>query len=444
VSVRFVRTPEGKRLAYKETGDGPTLIFAAWWVSHLELHESDPQFRRFFEKLSKRHRVVRYDRIGAGLSDRDRETFTLEGELADFTALVDHIGAPRVDVFGSSFGGPLAIAYASRNPERVGKLVLYGTYAKGSEVAPREVQEAFGTLVRSSWGVGSRAMTDLFNPNADAATRARYALLQREAATPETAANILRLHYGLDATAYVAGVRAPALVLHRRGDRAIRYDLGRELAAKLADATFRTLEGSEHMPWEGDGDAVADATLAFLSGEKNKTASNEPELRRDGEVWLVAFGGKEARVRDSKGMGDLARLVARPGEAIHVRELLGAPVVEGRSEPTVDQRALRSYKERLEEIDAELEVADAGRTGKLRREREALLERLAADTGLRGRARKLNDPVERARKTVAARIRDALARIATVHPELGRHLQASISLGARCSYRALENGSRRR
>ncbi len=186
----------------------------------------------------------------------------------------------------------------------------------------------------------------------------------------------------------------------------------------------------------------------FSPANKPKAASNEPELRRDGEVWLLSFAGKEARVRDSKGMGDLARLVARPTEAIHVLELLGAPVVQRQSEETVDAKALRSYKQRLEEIDAELEGAerhaDKGRVDKLGREREAILERLAADTGLRGRARKLNDPVERARKTVAARIRDALARIAAVHPELGKHLQQSTSLGVRCSYVAPETGSRRR
>ncbi len=439
MGVKFVRTTDGRRLAYKETGDGPTLVITAWWVSHLDRMEEDPPFRRFFEKLSERFRVVRYDRVGVGLSDRERDAFTLDGEVADLEVLVDRVGAKKVHLFGSSFGGPLALAYAARQPERIDKIVLYGASADGTALAPRDVQEAFATLVRSSWGVGSRAMTDLFHPNADADTRARHAMIQRESATAEIAARLLKLHYAIDVTSRLDAVRAPALVLHRRGDRAVRYELGRQLAAKLHDATLKTLEGSEHMPWEGDGDAVASALIEFLAGGKPETVASHPELRQDGEVWTIAFRKKEARVRDSKGMGDLAPPMARPGEAVHVLELVGSPIVSGAIDSTLDERALRSYKQRLAALDAELDSAerdaDAGRTEKLASERQALLDRLGADVGLRGRARKLGDPVERARKTVASRVKDALERISAVHPDLGEHLERSVALGVRCTYR---------
>ena len=447
MGVKFVRTSDGKRLAYKETGEGPTLVITAWWVSHVERMEDDPSFRRFVDSLAEKFRVVRYDRVGVGLSDRNREALTLEQELDDLDVLVERLGAKKVHLLGSSFGGPLALAFAARRPDAVDKIVIYGSAADGTRLAPREVQDAFETLVRSSWGVGARAMSDLFNPNADAEARARHAMLQRESASAEMAARFLRLHYSIDVTSRLADVRAPVLVIHRRGDRAIRWDLGRDLAASLRDATFRTLEGPEHLPWEGASDAVVAATTEFIRGEKTPAASRA-ELRRDGEVWTVAFRKKEARVRDSKGMGDLARLLARPGEALHVLELVGSPVVEAASDDVLDRKALRSYKERLEAIDGELEAAernaDTGRVTKLAAERKTLLERLGADVGLRGRSRKLADPVERARKTVAARIRDTLARIAAVHPDLGKHLEESVSLGVRCTYRPLEIASRGR
>lgn len=446
VTVRFFRNRAGRRLAYAVDGVGTPLVFPPWWVSHLERQAEDPPFRRFFEALARRFRVVRYDRLGVGMSDRRRRSFTFTGELADLAALVDHLGAPVVHLFGSSFGGPLAVAYAALHPRRVGKVVLYGTYAQGAALAPRAVRRAIGALVRSSWGLGSSALTDLFHPGADAATRRRYVVLQRAAADAETAAALLELHYALDARRYLAAIRAPVLVLHRRGDRAIPYRHGRELAARVPDATLVTLEGIEHMPWEGDAGAVQDAAIAFLDGgdreRRGEARPPGPELRRDGEVWSLRFEGRGALLRDCKGVADLARLVAAPGEEVHVFDLLRLPAGErrdrGSAEPALDRRALASYRRRLAEIDAAIAEAEGrlegGSAGALAREREALLDQIAADTGLGGRPRRLNDPVERARKAVTARIRDAIRRIGRVDPALGRHLEASVSTGVRCTY----------
>ncbi len=447
MKVRFFQNRAGHRLAYAADGAGTPLVFSPWWVSHLERQADDPAFRRFFAAFARRFLVVRYDRLGVGMSDRRRRSFTFGGELADLAALIDHLGAPVVHLFGSSFGGPLALAYAARHPRRVGKVVLYGTHAQGAALAPREARRAIVALVRSSWGLGSGAMADLFHPGADAATRRRYVVLQRAAADAETAAALLELHYALDARRYLAAVRAPVLVLHRRGDRAIPHRHGRELAARLPDATLTTLDGNEHMPWEGDAAPVVDAAIAFLDGtdrgRKDEAGPLRPELRRDGEVWSLRFEGQGALLRDCKGVADLARLVATPGEEVHVFDLLGVPAGErrdrGRADPALDRRALASYRRRLAEIDAAIAEAegrpDAERAWALAREREALLGQLAADTGLGGRPRRLNDPVERARKAVTARIGDAIRRIERVHAGLGRHLGAAVSTGVRCVYR---------
>ncbi len=173
MTVRFFRNRAGRRLAYAAEGGGAPLVFTPWWVSHLERQAEEPAFRRFFAAFARRFRVVCYDRLGVGLSDRRRRSFSFQGELADLAALVDHLGAPVVHLFGSSFGGPLALAYAARHPGRVGRLVLYGTYAHGGALAPRQVRRAIGALVRDSWGLGSGALADLFHPGADASTRRR-------------------------------------------------------------------------------------------------------------------------------------------------------------------------------------------------------------------------------------------------------------------------------
>jgi hypothetical protein len=197
------------------------------------------------------------------------------------------------------------------------------------------------------------------------------------------------------------------------------------------------------MPWEGDAQPIVDAVVAFAgAGRQRREASRgnatEAVLWRDGEVWTLRFGGRQALLKDAKGMGDLARLLARPGEAVHVLEILGGvrPRGAARAEPTLDRKALASYRTRLADIEEALgEAASEPRRAQLEKEREALLRQLAVDTGLGGRTRKLNDPVERARKAVAARIRDAIRRIAKVHPEAGTHLDASVATGLCCVYR---------
>jgi hypothetical protein len=168
-----------------------------------------------------------------------------------------------------------------------------------------------------------------------------------------------------------------------------------------------------------------------------KTADAEAELRRDGEVWTLRFEGRTVLLKDAKGIADLARLLARPGQDIHVLDILGVERPKASpAEPSLDRKALASYRARLRDIDEAIgDTADDAKGRKLAREREALLRQLAVDTGLGGRVRKLNDRGERARKTVTARIRDAIRRIRQVHPRLGEHLQGAVVTGVCCVYR---------
>jgi pimeloyl-ACP methyl ester carboxylesterase len=441
--VRFFRDRGGHRVAYSEQGQGPRLVLPAWWVSHLERDADNPAYRRFFDALAAHFRVVRYDRLGVGLSDRVPRPFTLDTELEHLGALVEHLAADRVHLFGLSCGGPTALAFATRHPARVDKMVLYGSYLEGRKLSPDKVKHALVALVRAHWGLGSRTLTDIFYPGADAAVQRAFRTLQREASDAETAARLLELTYALDASPFVAQVTASVLVLHRRDDRAIAYPHGRELAARLSGARFVTLDGSIHMPWEGDAQPIVDAVVAF-AGEGGRPRKPSPAtaaeaaLWRDGEVWTLRFGGRQVLLKHAKGIGDLARLLVRPGEAVHVLEILGDAPPRGTppADPTLDRKALASYRTRLADIEEALgDATSEPRRVELEKERDALLRQLAVDTGLGGRTRKLNDPVERARKAVAARIRDAIRRIGKVHPAVGTHLEASVATGLCCVYR---------
>jgi pimeloyl-ACP methyl ester carboxylesterase len=439
--VRFFTSREGHRIAYADEGRGTPLVLPAWWVSHLEKDAESAAYGRFFSALAARFRVVRYDRLGVGLSDRVPRPFTLDIEVEHLEALVDQLQVDRVHLFGFSCGGPTAVAFAARHPERVSKVVLYGSYVEGQKLASDHVKQALPGLVRAHWGLGSRALADIFYPGADAAMQRAFAVLQREGADAETAARLLELTYALDVSPFVDRIGVPVLVLHRREDRAIPYEEGRKLAARLGDARLVTLEGGVHPPWGGDWRPIVEAVIAFAGSRGHEASSGddagEAELRRDGEVWTIRFGGRKVLLKDAKGISDLARLLVRPGEEVHVLEMLGGDrPPSSRAEPALDRKALASYRRRLAEIDEALrdEPGDT-RRAKLQREREALVHQLAADTGLGGRTRTLNDPIERARKAVAARIRDAIRRIGKVHPELGEHLDGAVATGHCCVYR---------
>jgi pimeloyl-ACP methyl ester carboxylesterase/DNA-binding CsgD family transcriptional regulator len=288
-AIRFLEFA-GRRVAYAVTGDGPPLVAPAWWISHLELDWADPAFRGLWESVGEGYTVVRYDRLGVGLSGRDvrDQDLTLDGEVALLRAVLDELALERAVLVGGSSGGCAAIAFAARFPERVSRLLLYGAYANGSSITSSEARDAIVATVRSHWGLGSRLLADIFLGEANSAEQERLARYQRAAASPETAATLLELIYRNDVRAELQSVTAPTLVVHRRGDRAIPYGLGREIAALIPGATLVALEGSAHFPWAGDWQSVA---RALRSAERSQTPA-----RVGGEPATVLLSGREQEV----------------------------------------------------------------------------------------------------------------------------------------------------
>ena len=149
-AIRFLRFA-GSRVAFTVSGEGPPLVAAAWWVSHLELDWRDEAFRSFWGSTAAGHALVRYDHPGTGMSDRevDPTALTLDDEVALLGAVMDELGLDRASLVGGSSGGCAAIAFAARFPERVDRLLLYGAYAHGPSIAPHDVREALAAAVRA-------------------------------------------------------------------------------------------------------------------------------------------------------------------------------------------------------------------------------------------------------------------------------------------------------
>lgn len=263
--IRFC-SARGRQLAYATAGTGPPLLMTSLWVSHLELEWGFPEFRAFAAALARRHTLIRYDPPGAGMSDRaDAADPSLDAAVDTIDALLDALGVRAASLLGISWHACAAAAFAARRPERVERLVVFGGCAHGEAIAPAPVRDAVLATVRAHWGSGARLLTDAWLPGADAATRRRFAEFQRAAAPPDVAAATLDAIYRIDVRDLLGQVRAPALVLHRRDDRAIPFAQGRELAALLPDARLTALEGDQHLPWHGDAGAALGAVEQFLA-----------------------------------------------------------------------------------------------------------------------------------------------------------------------------------
>lgn len=294
---------DGAPVAWAATGDGPALVVTGWWCSHLRLNWADAGFRDYIERLGLHRTVIRYDRPGTGLSGgASAPPATLEEEYRVLAGLVDALELDHFALLAGSSGCSTAAVFAARHPDRVDNLVLCGGYARGADISPPAVRDTLIAAVQTHWGLGSRVLADVFIPDSSARERAEFAEFQRRCATPEQAAASLRALYTFDCSNDLADITVPTLVLHRRDDRAIRFELGQDLAAAIPDAEFVAVDGANHFPWRGDRVQMANEVVAFLSGtpSERKNPSPAPQVELTGRerevVALIARGMTDSEI----------------------------------------------------------------------------------------------------------------------------------------------------
>lgn len=257
--IRFCTSRDGVRIAYATDGSGPPLVHPQSWLSHLDLDWENPVQRSWLSLLMRRHRLIRYDARGSGLSDREGIDFSFQRLVEDLEAVVEAAGLQRFALLGMGGGGAVAMHYAVRHPTRVSCLVLYGCPTRGRSLwSAEQLEEAQARLkaIELGWRYENPAFRQLFTsllmPDATPEQARAFIEQMRVATTPSNAASITRTFYGVDSREVARQVRCPMLVLHAREDAQIPFEEGRFLAGLIPNARFVPLESRNHRLLESE------------------------------------------------------------------------------------------------------------------------------------------------------------------------------------------------
>jgi class 3 adenylate cyclase/pimeloyl-ACP methyl ester carboxylesterase len=307
--IRFCTASDGARLAYATAGAGFPLVKVANWLSHLEYDLESPIWGHLFQALAAEHSLVRYDQRGTGLSDRDVASMSFADWVTDLETVVDAARLERFDLLGISQGGPVALAYALQHPERVRHLILYGTFAqipKDSE----EMNQAMLALILGGWGQGKTAFrqlfTSLFIPDATAEQMRWFNELERKSASPETAVRIMTEIWSIDVAEIAKRLNVPTLILHSRGDEAVAFSAGRELAALIPNARFVPLEGKNHyfLEHEPAREVFLHELAAFTESPLESAPHAHPPRDGAGGVQTILFTDLVGHTAMMQRLGD--------------------------------------------------------------------------------------------------------------------------------------------
>ena len=318
-SLGRATTTDGTEVAYAVSGAGRPLVYVSGWLSHLELSWEMTDERTFYESLAAGCRLVRYDRVGCGLSSATGRPPSLAFELEQLDAVVAAVGEEQVDLMGTSMGALVAVAWAAAHPDRVRRLVLYGGWADGTAVSPASARDHVLGLVAAHWGLGSDVLTDIFAPDSGAAARAAFAGYQRASSTAETARALLALSYELDVSALLPAIRVPTLVIHREGDRAAPVAQAEALARGIPGAELVVLPGRSHLPFAGDAQSVVAPIRRFLGLRAARRGSRGLTARQREVAALISEGCTNREIAARLGIDERSA----EGHVERIRERLG-------------------------------------------------------------------------------------------------------------------------
>ncbi|HEY7132398.1 MAG TPA: alpha/beta fold hydrolase [Candidatus Limnocylindrales bacterium] len=276
--IRFCRSADGTRLAWAVHGSGPPLVVASCWLSHLQHDWQSPVWRHFLDDLGAIATVIRYDERGFGLSDWDVDDFSVQARLADLEAVVASAGLDRFALLGMSGGSAVALAYAAAHPDRVSRLVLYGTVCgvpvvRDADAAAEE--ETYRSMIRVGWAkedpVFRRVFTTIYIPEATEEQMRWFDDLQRMSTSARNAVLSRIARQQVDLVDEIPKIVAPTLILQATGDHATTFDNAVDVSAAIPDARLVPMDSRNHILLAGEP--------AWATFRSEVTSFLEPERR---------------------------------------------------------------------------------------------------------------------------------------------------------------------
>ena len=319
-------------LAYQVFGDGPVeLVFVGPMATHVELFWTMPEFKAFFEQLATFCRVLLFDKAGVGLSDPIPKVRLLEDRAAEIEAVMDAVGFAKAAVFGMSEGGPQAIMFAAKRPERTRALILYGSFAfvpasaagttwnatrpscgraylpeLGEKYTPSTKQigrmQEMVRVARSAWGSGETAKW--WFPSVRSIRQ--LGMVERMCASPGMLQATLESSLRIDVRPILPTLIAPTLVIHAREDL-MPVQCGRYLADHIPGARYLEVDGADHAPWFTEPDRILTGIEEFLTGSHAAPAQSHRALRTVLFTDIVASTQHAAATGDERWRAVLQR-----------------------------------------------------------------------------------------------------------------------------------------
>ena len=337
-STHYVKSA-GINIAYQVTGDGPIdLIHVPGWVSNLDLAWASPRLAHVHHRLGTFSRLIRMDKRGTGLSDRNVGLPTLEERMEDVRAVLDAVCSKRTVLLGTSEGGPMCMLFAATYPERTAALVLNGTYARGRwrkdypwARTGEQVEDDLATVERE-WGEPADMSNAAPSLMGDTVEREWFAAYLRNSASPAEAIALWRWGTEIDVRDILPAIHVPTLIAQTTGDRWVKREEGRYLATHIEGARYIELAGRDHVIWGENSDRLVDEIQAFVTGALpaapgervlvsalsvavgepaaggDRIERHEEEIRKE----LLAAGGREIK----RSGGRLLAVFQRPTRSI--------------------------------------------------------------------------------------------------------------------------------
>ncbi|TRC93653.1 alpha/beta fold hydrolase [Mesorhizobium sp. WSM4303] len=389
--TRYVKSA-GVNIAYQVTGDGPIdLIYVSGWVSNLDLAWESPRLSHVLRRLGSFSRLIRMDKRGTGLSDRNVGLPTLEERMEDMRAVLDAVGSKRTVLFGSSEGGPMCMLFAATYPERTAALVLNGAYASGrwSKDYPwaktSEQVEGDLALVEREWGAAADMSNAAPSLMSDTFEQEWFAAYLRNSASPADAIALWRWGTEIDVRDILPAIHVPTLIAQATGDRWVKREEGRYLATHIEGAKYVEFAGRDHVIWGENSDRLVDEIQAFVTGalpaapgerllvsvlSVDMTGSPfdiEPTERHAEALHgeLLAAEGREISRADGKVLAVFQRPTRSIQCAIAIRDRLRRSGVDVRSAVHIGECELRGHQFSGAAVELSLRLLDHAQPGEI-------------------------------------------------------------------------------